>query len=148
MVSDQGCLEIGMRSTRQCSQMSTANVSDNKVFVSGPRHDKAGRLAGFVALLAVALNIYVFLVIFHIWSIVPLEAALHRTFSFKVSDQFNLLAGLQATSAVICVLSDYFNPPRRGSRLKHPNMIARICAGTLALASGGFWIASAITIVH
>lgn len=89
------------------------------------------------------VNIYIVLVVMHRWSIVELQTFVHERVSFTILDRSNL-AGVQATSAVICVISDYFNSSRRLATVTHPNMVGRVCAGILALASDFFWILSAL----
>jgi hypothetical protein len=104
----------------------------------------SGLAATTTSIVVILINGYVLLSVLHILSVQSLNTLIYQPIQFRVLDQFNFLAGLEATSAVIYIISDYFNPPRRGEPMWHPNKAARISAGILALLSGVFWTASAL----
>ena len=91
-------------------------------------------------------NVIAALVIFHVSFVSFIRTLFEGLFGVSVKDRWNFLAGLQAVSAVLCALPDYFNPPRPKMPIKAPSLPARYCVGALALASGFFWMLSATSL--
>src|ERR1700716_2358644 len=65
------------------------------------------------------INLYAGLSVYGVLDVRFVTLILHKLTRTTVVDQKNFLAGFEATSAILCVLLDYFNPPRRGTPLVH-----------------------------
>jgi hypothetical protein len=113
----------------------------NKVTFDASSADKANgfELWPWFAGAILLINFYTGLSVYGVFDIHCLTSMLRKLTAATITDQKNFLAGFQATSAILCVLLDYFNPPRRGTPLMHTNKLPRVAAGLLAISSGIFW---------
>src|SRR6266576_4279161 len=74
------------------------------------------------------INLYAGLCVYGVVDFRWITSVLHKLTRMTVVDQKNFLAGFEATSAILCVLLDYFNPPRRGTPLLHTSKLPKVAA--------------------